>query len=161
MRNRRFALVLAAFLAFPLLAADAPPPAKPPEAAKPEPPPEPVKFISKHHLQSGATDISYTATAEEFYLKDNAGKPTASFFTTAYVKDGVARPEDRPVTFVFNGGPGPAAGWLHLRVLRPKLIDNPPHGSPPRRPPPKTRRQPATPPPAPDLLFVASARPRA
>lgn len=154
MPNRRLALVFAAFLAFPLLAADTPPPAKPPEAAKPEPPPEPVKFISKHHLQSGATDISYTATAEEIYLKDNAGKPTASFFTTSYVKDGVARPEDRPVTFVFNGGPGSASVWLHFGLVGPKLIDIPSDASDPGSPPYKLRDNPVTLLRATDIVFV-------
>ena len=31
----------------------------------------------------------------------------------AYVKDG-EKSESRPITFVFNGGPGAAAVWLHL-----------------------------------------------
>jgi carboxypeptidase C (cathepsin A) len=126
MRVVRFALVLAMLAGLPMFGQQTPTPApKPPDAAKPEPPPEPVKFVSKHHLQSGGTDISYTATAEEIYLKDGAGKPAASFFTTSYIKDGVARPEDRPVTFVFNGGPGSASVWLHFGLVGPKLIDIP------------------------------------
>src|SRR5688572_31554070 len=50
-------------------------------------------------------------------------KPTATFFTISYVKKGFARPEDRPLTFVFNGGPGSASIWLHFGLVGPRLID--------------------------------------
>ena len=156
MRKTRFILMVAILLAIPMFAqaADTPAAPKPPEAAKPEPPPEPVKFVSKHHLQSGATDISYTATAEEIYLKDAAGKPTASFFTTSYVKDGVAKPEDRPITFVYNGGPGSASVWLHFGLVGPKLIDIPSDASDPGGPPYKLRDNPVTILRATDIVFV-------
>src|SRR5258707_15022733 len=135
----RVTLMLAVLLAIPMFGApaDTPPAAKPAEAAKPEAPPEPVKFVSKHHLLSGGTDISYTATAEEIFLKDAAGKPTASFFTISYVKDGVARPEDRPVTFVYNGGAGSASIWLPFGLVRPEPIGIPDEAPSTRGPPSK------------------------
>ena len=37
---------------------------------------EPLKFESSHRLQSGGTDIGYTVTAEEIYLRDAEGEPT-------------------------------------------------------------------------------------
>lgn len=144
------ALALAPLLSF---AADAPP-AKPAETAKPEAPPEPVKFSSKHHLQSGATDINYTATAEEVYLKDAAGKPTASFFTISYVKDGVAKPEDRPITFVYNGGPGSASVWLHFGLVGPRIIDIPSDAQDPGSPPYKLKDNASTILRATDIVFV-------
>jgi carboxypeptidase C (cathepsin A) len=158
MSKTRCALALALLLGTPVLtfAADTPPApaAKPAEAQKPEAPPEPVKFVSKHHLQSGSTDISYTATAEELYLKDGAGKPTADFFTISYVKDGVARPEDRPITFVFNGGPGSASVWLHFGLVGPKIIDIPSDATDPGGPPYKLHDNAVTILRATDLVFV-------
>jgi carboxypeptidase C (cathepsin A) len=86
-------------------------------------PPPPRKFVTEHRLQAGATDIAYTAIAEDVYLHDADGKPTAAFFTISYVKKGVARPEERPVTFVYNGGPGSASIYLHLGLVGPRLMD--------------------------------------
>ena len=90
----------------------------------------------------GGTDVAYTTTAEEIFLKDADGKNTASFFTIAYTKDGVARPEDRPLTFVFNGGPGSASIWLHFGLVGPKLIDIPSDAADPGGPPYKLRDNP-------------------
>ena len=116
--------------------------------------PEPRKFTSEHRLQAGGTDIAYTATAEDVYLKDGDDKPTATFFTISYVKKGVARPEDRPVTFVFNGGPGSASIWLHFGLVGPRLIDIPSDASDPGAPPYKLKDNPWTILRATDLVFV-------
>src|SRR6185503_17145664 len=116
--------------------------------------PEPRKFTSEHRLQSGGTDIAYTATAEDVYIRDADDKPTATFFTISYVKKGVARPEDRPLTFVFNGGPGSASIWLHFGLVGPRLIDIPSDASDPGAPPYKLKDNPWTILRATDLVFV-------
>ncbi len=139
-------------LAAPVIAEDAKPPAT--EAKRPEPISAPVKFVSQHRLKSGATDIAYTATAEEIDLRDADGKQTARFFTISYVKEGVARPEDRPLTFVFNGGPGSASIWLHFGLVGPKLIDIPSDAGDPGAPPYKLRDNPASILRATDIVFV-------
>ncbi|MFA6956882.1 MAG: peptidase S10 [Thermoanaerobaculia bacterium] len=129
---------------------------KPPveEAKKPEPIPDPVKFVSQHRLRSGAIDIAYTATAEEIDLRDGDGKQTARFFTISYLKDGVTRPEERPLTFVFNGGPGSASVWLHFGLVGPKIVDLPSDASDPGAPPYKLRDNPWSILRATDLVFV-------
>ena len=50
-----------------------------------------------------------------------ARNPTAeaSMFYVAYFKNGGA---NRPVTFVYNGGPGSATVWLHMGAFGPKRI---------------------------------------
>jgi carboxypeptidase C (cathepsin A) len=116
--------------------------------------PEPLKVVTEHHLRAGGTDIAYTATAEEVYLEDADGKPTASFFTISYTKAGVQKPEERPVTFVFNGGPGSASIWLHFGLVGPKLIDIPSDASDPGGPPYRLRDNPWTILRATDLVFV-------
>jgi carboxypeptidase C (cathepsin A) len=143
----------------PAAADDAPadkPDGKPPGAAAAAPAPEPAprKFVSDHRLQSGATTIDYTATAEDVTLHDNQGKATAAFFTISYVKKGVARPEDRPVTFVYNGGPGSASVWLHFGLVGPRVIDIPSDAKAPAPPPFKLKDNPWTILRATDVVFV-------
>ena len=45
----------------------------------------------------------------------------ASMFYTAYFKSGAA-PERRPVTFIYNGGPGSSTVWLHMGAFGPKRV---------------------------------------
>ncbi|HJQ39919.1 MAG TPA: hypothetical protein VKB93_22480 [Thermoanaerobaculia bacterium] len=155
---RKFAASIAAIvllalpLALPISAQDAKPADKP--ADKPaEKAPEPKKFVKPHKMKIGSEDVAYTTTAEEIYLKDGAGKNTANFFTIAYTKDG-AKAEDRPVTFVFNGGPGSASIWLHFGLVGPKVIDIPSDAQDPGAPPYKLRDNQSTIFRATDLVFV-------
>lgn len=145
-------LLLAALVCSSAFTAAAGPPQG--EAAKPEPPPPPRRFVTEHRLQSGGVDLRYTATAEDVYLHDAEGKPTATFFTLSYVKAGVARPEDRPVTFVYNGGPGSSSIWLHFGLVGPRLVDLPSDASDPGAPPYRLRDNPWTILRATDLVFV-------
>jgi carboxypeptidase C (cathepsin A) len=67
--------------------------------------------------------LKYTATAGTLAVKDESGKPKANMFFVAYSKLPHADdPSKRPLTFVFNGGPGAAAVWLHLGVAGPKRV---------------------------------------
>ena len=122
-------LIFSCVLSFSLLAHD-----KAKSKAATAAPPEPYKVSSQHRLKAAGTDISYTAIAEEIYLKDADGNYTASFFTISNLKNDTASPEDRPITFVFNGGPGSASIWLHLGLVGPKLIDIPSDASDPGGP---------------------------
>jgi len=148
MKVRPLIAVLMFVLCFPLFAQDAKPADKPSEK-----PPEPKKFVKQHRMKIGSEDVAYTTTSEEIFLKDGAGKNTASFFTIAYTKDG-AKADDRPVTFVFNGGPGSASVWLHFGLVGPKVIDIPSDASDPGAPPYKLRDNTSTIFRATDLVFV-------
>jgi carboxypeptidase C (cathepsin A) len=90
-----------------------------------KPIPEARSFMSQHQIINGGKTISYTAKAAEHYLKDEAGTPVASIWAVAYTKNGVTDPAKRPVTFVFNGGPGSASVWLHMGLLGPQLVQVP------------------------------------
>jgi carboxypeptidase C (cathepsin A) len=50
------------------------------------------------------------------------GKPKAQVFYVAYVATEAGDPGTRPVTFIFNGGPGSSAVWLHLGGIGPKRV---------------------------------------
>lgn len=47
--------------------------------------------------------------------------PVARMFYVAYFKKD-AKAEDRPITFVYNGGPGSSTVWLHMGSLGPKHV---------------------------------------
>ncbi|MGD0390852.1 MAG: peptidase S10, partial [Tepidisphaeraceae bacterium] len=79
--------------------------------------------VTHHSLAIGPTTIDYQALAGTMMVKDDAGKPRANFFFVAYLKEPAGRSEDRPITFVFNGGPGAAAVWLHLGAAGPKRVE--------------------------------------
>jgi carboxypeptidase C (cathepsin A) len=67
----------------------------------------------------GADDDSPTGKHHEHH----AGKksPEASMFYIAYFKDG-ENPGDRPITFLYNGGPGSSTVWLHMGAFGPRRV---------------------------------------
>ncbi|WP_232366706.1 S10 family peptidase [Alteripontixanthobacter muriae] len=71
----------------------------------------------------GGERVAYTATVKENVLKGEDGTPEAAIVTTSYV----ANPRDasRPVTFLFNGGPGSGSVWLQMGAFGPKRVDIP------------------------------------
>lgn len=59
------------------------------------------------------------AASEPKEAKD--GPPTARMSYVAYFRKD-AKPEDRPITFFYNGGPGSSTVWLHMGSLGPKHV---------------------------------------
>ena len=80
--------------------------------------------ITNHEMKLHGLSIKYEATAGTMAMKDEAGKARANFFFVAYRKEPGDRfdPAKRPITFVFNGGPGAASVWLHLGAVGPKTV---------------------------------------
>jgi len=62
--------------------------------------------------------LDFTATAGSIRLFDDKGEPQADIAYTAYRLDG-ADARTRPVTFLFNGGPGSASAWLQFGAAGP------------------------------------------
>ena len=83
-------------------------------------PPE-AKVETKHDWTAGARAVHYTATAGTLLIKDDEDKAIGSMFYVAYTEDGVA-PGSRPVTFLYNGGPGSASLWLHMGSVGPVRV---------------------------------------
>lgn len=84
---------------------------------------EPKEFVTHHTLEVEGRSLKYTAIAGETYLKDEDGTPKASIFSVSYLLEGVENPRQRPITFLFNGGPGSSSTWLHLGAFGPKRLD--------------------------------------
>lgn len=101
--------------------------------------------LTEHEVVVREGTLPYRAIAANMLMKDEEGKTKATVFFVAYdlltktseQADGAAadnapdntqtavadeNPESRPITFVFNGGPGAAAVWLHLGTAGPKVI---------------------------------------
>ncbi len=82
--------------------------------------PPPNISVTRHSGTFGGQRINYVATAGETYLKAADGTPRAAIFSTSYVKE--PRDPNRPVTFLFNGGPGSGSVWLHMGAFGPKRV---------------------------------------
>jgi len=119
-----------------------------------KPIPEAQSFVTKHSARFNGQSISYTATAGETYLRDENGEPKASIFTFAYTKDGVDEDEVRPVTFVWNGGPGSASLWLHMGTFGPQRVSVPSDASHAGLPPYPILESPETILDVTDLVFI-------
>jgi carboxypeptidase C (cathepsin A) len=94
-------------------------------------PPE-KSSVTHHDLALDGRTIHYTATAGTLLVRDEAEKPYGSFFYVAYTEDG-ADLKARPVTFLYNGGPGSASLWLHMGSVGPMRVvtDSPQATGPP------------------------------
>src|SRR3954471_17785148 len=77
-------------------------------------------------------DIRYTATAK-WLGRRKQEKPSAEIFSVSYVAD--SSDLGRPVTFVFNGGPGASSAYLHVGAVGPQRLDFPADGTLPAMPP--------------------------
>ena len=88
------------------------------EEIKDEPP-----IITSHHLKLNGKTLSYTASVGKMPLKNEKDELAAQIFYIAYTLDADDDGGERPLIFVFNGGPGSASIWLHLGALGPKRVD--------------------------------------
>jgi carboxypeptidase C (cathepsin A) len=139
LRHARFVLALLAFAVVAgARADDAPEPDKPQAAATPSgqkpggpagrgeaansPAAEqhrlPPDSTTKHTLALPGRMLAFTATAGSIRVFNEKGEPQAEIAYTAYQLDG-ADQRTRPVTFLFNGGPGAASAYLQLGAAGP------------------------------------------
>lgn len=77
---------------------------------------------TQHSVSVGGRTIKYTATAGTLIIRDDKNEPQASVFYVAYTVD-TGKPEKRPVTFLYNGGPGSSSVWLHMGSFAPVRIE--------------------------------------
>jgi carboxypeptidase C (cathepsin A) len=89
--------------------------ATPPAAEQHRLPPD---STTKQTLALPGRSLDFTATAGSIRLFDDKGEPQADIAYTSYQLDGTDR-ANRPVTFLFNGGPGASSAWLQLGAAGP------------------------------------------
>lgn len=74
-----------------------------------------------HTIRLDGRELRYSATAGTLPIRIDDGKVAARMFFVAYTKDG----EDvktRPVSFLYNGGPGSPTVWLHMGSFGPRRV---------------------------------------
>jgi carboxypeptidase C (cathepsin A) len=81
----------------------------------------PGDAVTEHSVDTPVGKLSYTATAGTFSLFDQSGERSAAVFYTAYVAK--TNDQRRPLTFVFNGGPGAASAFLNLGLVGPRVVE--------------------------------------
>ncbi|WP_296228656.1 S10 family serine carboxypeptidase-like protein [Ralstonia sp. UBA689] len=80
--------------------------------------------VKRHTITMNGKELPYVARAGHLIAYSGTGAaktPEAAVFYTAYTRDGLPK-EQRPVTFLWNGGPGSASIWLHMGSWGPKRL---------------------------------------
>jgi carboxypeptidase C (cathepsin A) len=91
--------------------------------AEPAPPaPKEDASVTDHTAKIGAQNVPYKATAATILLKNEKEEPTALIYYTAYTRSDAKDTAQRPVAFIYNGGPGSASVWLHMGAFGPKHV---------------------------------------
>ncbi|MDO5629262.1 MAG: peptidase S10 [Mobilicoccus sp.] len=102
---------------------------RPEQTATPAEPTD--SLVETHHtLDCGDRALAYTARTGRIVIREEetgddvfkGWTPRAELAVTAYTLDD-ADVTTRPITFVFNGGPGSSSVWLHLGLLGPRIVD--------------------------------------
>jgi carboxypeptidase C (cathepsin A) len=93
----------------------------------------PAPAATRHAIVLADRRLDYQAIAETLPLTDATGNETAAIFTVSYLANGAAVAM-RPVSFVFNGGPGAASVFLELGALGPRVLSTPANGAAPQPP---------------------------
>ncbi|WP_409188202.1 S10 family peptidase [Bradyrhizobium sp. RDM4] len=78
----------------------------------------PADSTTKQTLDLPGRTLNFAATAGSIRVFDDKGEPLADIATTSYELDGADR-GTRPVTFLFNGGPGASSAWLQFGAVGP------------------------------------------
>src|SRR5579863_5366259 len=75
-----------------------------------------------HTIRVGGQNIPYKATASTTLLKNDKGDATGLLYLVAYTRGDVKDLSMRPISFLYNGGPGSATMWLHIGAFGPRRV---------------------------------------
>lgn len=114
--------------------------------------PDLFSFDTRHVGSFGGASLNYQAKISNFLLKKNNGDVFAEAILASYIVD--EESEARPITFIFNGGPGSASTWLHMGLMGPKRVRVPSDASDPGLPPYKLEHNSAALLDLTDLVFI-------
>src|SRR5205809_1960782 len=106
----------------PAAAQPAAPAAERDTTAKPTPIPNEQSSVTDHTIRIGNQVVAYRATAATMLLKNEKDEAIGSLYYTAYTRTGTADQSQRPIAFIYNGGPGSASAWLHMGAFGPRRV---------------------------------------
>ncbi|MGH9472912.1 MAG: S10 family peptidase [Terriglobales bacterium] len=115
------------------------PPANP-QGAEPYPKGDPAMgepIVTHHTITVNGRALAYTATAGTlpiYVVENHERKLEAHMFFVAYTLDNEGKPNRRPLTFSYNGGPGAASLYVHIGGFGPRRIEMKPDGTQPAPP---------------------------
>ena len=81
------------------------------------------KSVTHGSVTITGKQISYEADAGILVLKNSQDVPTIGMSYVAYFKEGEKDVAKRPITFIYNGGPGSATLWLHMGCWGPQKVN--------------------------------------
>lgn len=76
---------------------------------------------TKHQVEIQGKTVPYTAETGTMFL--TSGGVSYEMFYVAYTRDDVENPDERPVTFAFNGGPGSSCFYIQFGCLGPRKAE--------------------------------------
>jgi Carboxypeptidase C (cathepsin A) len=97
----------------------------------PQPParplPQETTVTTEHSIELDGHELAYRATLSTLHIDTEKVSPAASVFSAAFtlLPNGENPDPARPITFVFNGGPGSSSTFLLMGSVAPKRIVTP------------------------------------
>jgi hypothetical protein len=96
-------------------------------------PADDAPIVTQHSVRIDGQELPYTAEVGRVAIRDvETGEPHGYMFYTAYrAAKQQGGHSERPVMFVWDGGPGAPSAWLHFDIAGPtllqgtQLVDNP------------------------------------
>ena len=79
------------------------------------------RSTTQHSIKINNKKINYTATAASITVQDKQSAPIGQIFYISYCVRQKGQ-DKRPLTFVFNGGPGAASAYLHIGAMGPQRV---------------------------------------
>src|SRR2546427_4823208 len=85
--------------------------------AKATPIPNEASSATDHTIRFGGQLLPYRATAATMLLKNDKDEAIGVLYYTAYTRTDARDPSQRPISFIYNGGPRPPAAALPTEAL--------------------------------------------
>lgn len=92
-------------------------------------------FKTSHEMMIHGKRIAFDAVAEDYVITNAQNEPEASMFSYTYLRTDHADTTQRPVMFVWDGGPGGSCAQQHLNFFGPWRVACDETGAPPARAP--------------------------
>lgn len=79
------------------------------------------RFVADRSGIFDGKKMQYRVVAEDQIMRNSQGTPIGSIFSFSYLKKSAPGEAQRPVMFIFNGGPGSSSVWLHMGIIGPRM----------------------------------------
>ncbi len=85
-------------------------------------PPKEETSVTDHTTHIGGQAIAYKATVGTIMIRNEKDEPTALMFYEAYIRSDVKDASQRPLAFLYNGGPGSSSLWIQMGAFGPRRV---------------------------------------